>query len=123
MEAFIQASPTSVESARSNRADRKAPDKNNSYFVVDSQEILGLFGPALTDTEAAGYAARILQASDSIDYTKIKANTEPLHPPTNLSPAGYFAYEDADMTHEILGLLGPALTDDEVSGYMAHFLA
>lgn len=123
MEAFIQASPTSVESARSNRADKKAPTKNSGYFMLDSQEILGSFGPALTDTAAAGYAARFLQASDDIDYTKIKANTGPLHPLTDLSPAGYFAYEDADMTHEILGLLGPALTDAEVSGYMAHLLA
>ena len=123
MEAFIQASPTSVESARSNRADRKVPNKNNSYFVVDSQEILGLFGPALTDREAAGYVARFLQASDAIDYAKTKANTESLRPLTNLPLAGYFAYEDVDITHEILDLLGPALTDDEVSGYVAHFLA
>ncbi|MFN8458108.1 MAG: hypothetical protein U0401_26230 [Anaerolineae bacterium] len=98
--------------------------KRSSYFALDSQEFLGMFGPSLADAESSGFVAHFLQASDSMNYEQVNLNfgrTRPVNDPSSATPS-YFAYEDADATHELLGLLGPAVADSEVSHYMAHFL-
>jgi hypothetical protein len=126
MEALLKAAQPIIPSNQTSVRPQMAPNiKGSSYFALDSHEVLSMFGPSLADAEASGFVANFLKASDSIDYEQVNRKVQASRPVIGL-PAGvpsYFAHKDSDATHELLGLLGPAVTDSELSPYMAHFLA
>lgn len=128
MEALIKAPQTTTESTQSTiRGEAALPQSAkinpDSYFSINTQEIMNMLGPAIADIEVASIAGRFLEADNAIQYDRIKP--EPKLPANglNVNKSGYFTYDDPGATHEALTLLGPAVTDDEVSGYMAHLLA
>ena len=126
MEALLKAPQTITPSSQAIFEPEMAPRvKSSGYFTLDNQEILSMFGPSLADAESSGFVAHFLKTSDSIDYEQVHRNAQSSRPVIGL-PAGtpsYFVYEDSDATRGLLGQLGPALTDSEVSHYMAQFLA
>jgi hypothetical protein len=128
MEALVKAPQTTTESSQSTiRGEAALPQSAkinpNSYFSIDTQEIMNMLGPAIADIEVASIAGRFLEADDAIKYDSVKPESKlPAHS-LEVNQSSYFTYDDSVATHEALTLLGPAVTDDEVSGYMAHLLA
>lgn len=85
---------------------------------------LSQLGPAIDDPEAAGYASVLLQMSDpAAAYTR--SADQPEGQNMNLfieGQNGYFASSDDLLVHAALSL-GPAIDDEEISGYIGRSLA
>lgn len=128
MDALVKAPLTTTESTQPRRKDEITSSQSSKinpsgYFALDNQEIMSMFGPAITDVEVSSLASRFLESDNAGKYDRVKPTLKLPENGSSIDKSGYFAYEDADATHEVLGLLGPALIDGEVSHYIAHFLA
>ncbi|MFN8458119.1 MAG: hypothetical protein U0401_26285 [Anaerolineae bacterium] len=128
MEALVKAPQTITELTQPNLSSNVASSHStktnpSGYFAIDHHVAMSMFGPAITDIEVSGVAGYFLEADDASKYDGINSKSKlPAHELKTNKPS-YFTYDDSDVTHEALALLGLAVADEETASYMAHFLA
>jgi hypothetical protein len=97
------------------KAAVSSPSTGQTGLEIYSLEVNG-FGPALDDEEAAGYMAQFFRASDTLEGSpkrqSLRANAETLNDNSGCI-----------VSTEVLETLGPAVTDEEMSEYIARCLA